>query len=121
MSRRPLRYVFPQLIPALLLLTGLCIQPFSAAAQTATPPPAYARSVSAIVKGMTVGQKVGQLFLIDFPGTDTSAGSDIADLITNYHVGGVLLKVSNQNIVTGADGTRELAVLNNRLQALAAI
>jgi beta-N-acetylhexosaminidase len=73
------------------------------------------------MKGMTVNQKVGQLFLIDFPGTDTSLNSDIADLITNYDVGGVLLKAANQNIVNGPDGTRNLADLTNRLQSLAAI
>jgi beta-N-acetylhexosaminidase len=90
-------------------------------AQTATPPPAYAKSVAALMKGMTVNQKVGQLFVIDFPGTDTSASSDIADLITNYRVGGVRLKASNQNVINGASGIRDLAELTNRLQALAAI
>ena len=121
MRRRQLRFATSQLLLTALLLCALLISPFSAAAQTVTPPPAYAKSVSTLMKAMTVNQKVGQLFLIDFPGTDTSASSDIADLITNYHVGGVRLKASNQNIVNGSAGTRDLADLTNRLQALAAI
>ncbi len=94
--------------------------PMTAAGQTATPPP-YARNVAAIVKGMTVNQKVGQLFMVSFPGTDTTPTSDIADLIINYHVGGVQLRAANQNITNGTDGTRQLAELTNRLQALAAV
>ena len=120
MRRRQLRFAFTQLLTA-VLLCALLASPFTVKAQTVTPPPAYAKSVESLIKGMTVNQKVGQLFLIDFPGTDTSAGSDIADLITNYHVGGVRLKAANQNIVNGAAGTHDLADLTNRLQALAAV
>ncbi len=121
MSPRPVLRTTPALVTSLLLLCSICASPFSVAAQTATPPPTYARTVAAIIKGMTVNQKVGQLFMIDFPGTDTSTNSDIADLITNYNVGGVRLKASNQNIVNGPDGTLNLAELTNRLQTLAAI
>ena len=121
MSRRQYCSVFSHLILTALVLCALLLSPFAASAQTATPPPAYARSVAAIIKNMTVNEKVGQLFLIDFPGTDTSATSDIADLITNYHVGGVSLKASNQNIVNGPNGARDAADLINRLQALAAM
>ncbi|MCL4504603.1 MAG: hypothetical protein M1140_01070 [Chloroflexi bacterium] len=70
---------------------------------------------------MSVDEKVGQLFLVSFPGTDTSQSSDIADLITNYRVGGVQLKASNQNVTNSSDGAYRLADLTNRLQTLAAI
>ncbi len=121
MRRRQLRFATSQLLLTALLLCALLVSPLTAAAQTVTPPPAYAQSVAALIKEMTVDQKVGQLFLIDFPGIDTSASSDIADLITNYHVGGVRLKASNQNIGNGITGTRDLADLTNELQVLAAI
>ncbi|HEY3290396.1 MAG TPA: hypothetical protein VGK87_09735, partial [Anaerolineae bacterium] len=90
-------------------------------AQTAAPPLPYAKTVASIIKGMTVNQKVGQLFMVDFMGSDASASSDIADLIMNYHVGGVQLHASNQNIVNGSDGTLHVAELTNKLQAIAAI
>ncbi|HDD61030.1 MAG TPA: hypothetical protein ENF22_00695 [Chloroflexi bacterium] len=40
---------------------------------------------------MTPEEKVGQLFLISFNGADTSSASAIFDLISNYHIGGVVL------------------------------
>ena len=70
---------------------------------------------------MSVAQKVGQLFLIQFEGDDTSAASDIADLIANYKVGGVQLKASRQNFANGPDGPRQVLTLTNRLQTLATL
>lgn len=46
---------------------------------------------------MTVEEKVGQLFVIAFVGRDTDPQSDIAQLITQYKVGGVVLLASNSN------------------------
>jgi beta-N-acetylhexosaminidase len=108
----------------LVVMVAFCqvlAAPMTARAQAATPPPLYARTVAAIIKGMTVNQKVGQLFMMSFPGTDTTQTSDIADLIINYHIGGVQVRAANQNITNGPEGTRQLAELNNRLQALAAV
>ena len=90
-------------------------------AQNATPPPPFARTTANILKGMSVNQKVGQLFMVSFPGTDAGITSDIADLIINYRVGGIQVLAANQNIVNGIDGTRQLAELTNRLQALSGI
>ncbi len=73
-----------------------------------------------MIAGMSVNQKVGQLFLISFPGSDVLPGSDIADLIINYRIGGVQLKAANNNIVNGPDVLSQVAEMTNRLQLLAA-
>lgn len=64
-------------------------------AQTPTPPP----QVQALLDSMTPEERVGQLFLVTFSGTDTSENSSIYDLIANHHVGGVILLAQNDNFV----------------------
>ena len=49
------------------------------------------------MEGMSVADKVGQLFLVTFQGYNTSAESDIATLVRDYRVGGVALLPSNGN------------------------
>jgi hypothetical protein len=46
---------------------------------------------------MTVADKVGQLFLVTFQGNDISDNSDIASLVRDYRVGGVVLLPANSN------------------------
>ncbi len=53
---------------------------------------AYAQLAS-----LTPEEKVGQLFLITFNGMDTAPTSPIYDLISNYHIGGVILDRDNDN------------------------
>lgn len=50
-----------------------------------------------LLKKLTPQEKVGQLFLVSFNGTDVSVQSQIYDLIVNQHVGGVVLTSSNDN------------------------
>lgn len=68
---------------------------------------------------MTPEEKVGQLFLVSFQGRDTGEDSQIRDLIFNYHVGGVILRRSNDNF-RGPDNTlAEAQSLINNLQLIA--
>ncbi len=71
---------------------------------------------------MSVAERVGQLFLVTFEGDQATLESDIADLITNYHVGGVVLSATNDNI-TGygnpANIPTQTAELTRNLQSLA--
>jgi beta-N-acetylhexosaminidase len=46
---------------------------------------------------MTPEERVGQLFLVSFTGTDVGPTSAIYDLIANRHVGGVVLMAANNN------------------------
>ena len=64
----------------------------------------------------------GQLFLVTFEGDQATFDSDIADLITNYHIGGVVLSASNDNITGYGDIANipsQTSELINNLQSLA--
>ena len=58
-----------------------------------------------LIQNMTPEEKVGQLFLVSFQGTDISEESQIYDLITNHHIGGIVLSAKNNNF-----SGRDLAV-----------
>ncbi|RMF20613.1 MAG: hypothetical protein D6765_16685, partial [Bacteroidetes bacterium] len=99
-------------LPALLiavLLANLFLPP--ALAQEPEDP------VAALMKELTVEEKIGQLFIVPFVGTETGPGSDIAVLIADYKVGGVVLQASNANFTNAPDTPRQIADLTNRLQA----
>jgi len=74
-----------------------------------------------ILNSMSAAERVGQVFLVPFVGDSALVDSDIADLILNYHVGGVVLLAENDNI-TGYDNLQnaptQLAELTNDLQRL---
>lgn len=79
----------------LTFLTSLLGPVTGARAQTPTPPP----QVRELLNAMTPEERVGQLFLVTFTGTDTGAGAPIHDLIANRHIGGVVLLSENDNFV----------------------
>jgi beta-N-acetylhexosaminidase len=89
-----------RLLRGLTLLTIIAslLGPVAGAqAQTPTPSP----QVQALLNSMTPEERVGQLFVVTFRGTDTSETSQIYDLIANQHVGGVMLSAENDNFVGG--------------------
>lgn len=77
--------------------------------------------IEAFLQQMTPEDRVGQLFVVAFSGNDLSASSDIATLIHQYRIGGVMLIPANANFTNakGTDTPREVATLTNQLQALA--
>ena len=58
----------------------------------------------ALLSDLTPQEKVGQLFLVTFKGTDTSEKSQIFSLVSQHYVGGVVLERKNDNF-TGNDTT----------------
>ena len=89
-----LRRLFHGLI-LLLVLASLLGPVTGAYAQTPTPPP----QVRALLNSMTPEERVGQLFLVTFTGTDTGEESQIYDLIASRHIGGVIMLAENDNFV----------------------
>ncbi len=73
----------------------------------------------ALLSAMSVEDRVGQLFLVAFIGNDPSPGTDIARLIRQDRIGGVVLLASNSNFVNDNDTPRQVARLANGLQELA--
>jgi beta-N-acetylhexosaminidase len=68
---------------------------FDVDAQTPLPP--SDKQIERILERLTPEEKIGQLFLVTFTGTDIGPESEIYNLITNYHIGGVVLLSSNNN------------------------
>src|SRR5689334_18224118 len=97
-----------------LLILGALLFTVPAKAQTATPP----SEVQSILNSMSPEERVGQLFLVTFNGTDTSDASQIYSLITNYHVGGVVLLTTNDNFVGAPDTIQQTSALIQGLQSI---
>lgn len=85
-----------------------------ASAQTPLPP-----AVRSLFDSMTPEQRVGQLFLITFTGTDVGEGSPIHDLIANRRVGGVVLAAGNDNFTAAPTTIPDAYHLIDDLQRLA--
>jgi len=100
----------------ILLLTILlaAFVPLPVRAQTPTPSP----EVAAILNSMTPEERLGQLFLVTFSGTDTSETSQIYTLMTQYHIGGVVLLAQNDNFAPAPDTVTQAQSLINNIQQL---
>jgi beta-N-acetylhexosaminidase len=72
----------------------------------------------ALLEKMTPEEKVGQLFLVSFSGTDISNQSTIFDLIVRHHIGGVMLSADNDNFVASPATLSEVNQLINGLQEI---
>ncbi|MBK8780276.1 MAG: hypothetical protein IPO22_00395 [Anaerolineales bacterium] len=97
----------------LLSIFLVTLAPVPVQAQTSTPPP----GIRLILDEMTPEERVGQLFLVTFNGTDTSVESQIYDLVTRYHVGGVVLMSENNNF-SGENTVVNAHALINELQRI---
>lgn len=104
-----------RLIVVLLLVLGFVIpQSISKAAPQAQELDARVKASETLAK-MSPAEKVGQLFLVTFNGTATDQTSNIYKLITQQHIGGVVLRADNDNFV-GPDGT--IAAAHTMIEAL---
>jgi len=99
----------PALLLALMLLMG-SLAP--ALAQPGDP-------AAQLLARMSPEARVGQLFIVTFPGTDTSEAAAIHTLITQDDIGGVLLRADLGNIVNEGDTPAQVAALTSELQRLA--
>ncbi len=72
-----------------------------------------------ILARMSVPQRVGQLFLVTFKGSDVGPNSDVAQLIRDWHVGGVVLAPENDNFRNEDDTPEAVTRLTNDLQTFA--
>jgi beta-N-acetylhexosaminidase len=81
---------------------------------------AQSSKVDAVLNAMTPEERVGQLFLVTFQGTETGQESQIYDLIANHHVGGVVLLADNDNFADAPDTVPAAQQLINALQSIEA-
>ena len=77
-------------------------------------------NAQALLAGLTPEERVGQLFLVSFNGPEAAPGtpnaSQIYDLVTNFHVGGVTLLAENDNFLGGDQTLTILQSLTDQLQ-----
>lgn len=97
----------------LLFIFMFSLAPVPTQAQTPMPP----ATVRLVLESMSPEERIGQLFLVNFTGVDTGTESQIYDLITRYHVGGVVLTAANDNFVSD-DTLTEASQLIEKLQRI---
>lgn len=81
-------------------------------------PGSQSTNVQALLAEMTPEERVGQLFLVTFRGTNTGPDTQIYDLIANHHVGGVILLAGNDNFLGSPDTVSAAYQLIRQLQAI---
>ena len=69
-----------------------------------------------ILNLMTPQEKVGQLFLVTFTGASAGDKTQVYDLITRHHIGGVVLRTENDNFVAAPDTVSNAYQLIAQLQ-----
>jgi beta-N-acetylhexosaminidase len=68
----------------------------------------------ALLQVMSAEEKIGQLFLVTFQGSEITEDSQIVNLISNYHIGGVVLLAENDNFTA----TETIANAKELIQSL---
>lgn len=102
------------------LLAGLSA-PFAQAAQAQVTEPQedYLAKARNLMVNMTPEERIGQLFLVSFKGTDIGPDSGIYQLITEHHIGGVVLRADNDNFTGPTDTVPQAAELVRGLHEIA--
>ncbi len=85
---------------ALLVVLALALAPVSGLAQGEVQP-SPEECAREVLARLSPEARVGQLFLVAFQGHDVSPESSIYTLVTQYHVGGMVLLRENDNIPAG--------------------
>ncbi len=105
------------LVLVVFWLTSLALVSYSPSQAGSVPAPLSPQEqAQSLLEAMTPQERVGQLFLVTFTGTDVSPDSQIYDLIVNHHIGGVVLQASQDNFTNGDQALQEVQTLTRQLQ-----
>jgi beta-N-acetylhexosaminidase len=119
MNHRNRRSPFYMLLVGILVLATI-LPVFSAPVQVHSQALSPAGQADQLLNQLTPEERIGQLFLVTFQGTDVGADSQIYDLIHSQHVGGVVLLARNDNIAPPDDNPqstpKQVASLIRQLQ-----
>jgi len=99
----------------LLLMTGH----LACAQESVAEERPHEAQVAELLAQMDARDRVGQLFLVTFVGDSAGGDTLIADLVLNYHIGGVVILSVNDNITDENDPPTQIAGLVNELQTRA--
>lgn len=99
-----------------LLLTSLIANPAVVLAAPSNQGNDPLSKAQALLETLSPEEKVGQLFLITFSGSQITQESQIYDLIYNYHIGGLVLRRDMNNFAAAPDTVSGLVNLVTDLQ-----
>ncbi|HSH03312.1 MAG TPA: hypothetical protein VLL52_12395, partial [Anaerolineae bacterium] len=111
--------IYRFLIFALLLFALALLNTTTVAGQTAVATNPYANQAQTILAQMSSAERVGQLFLITAPNYTLTPDSDLYQLITTYHVGGLMLQQDKGNFPPPPTATLTLGQFISDLQTVA--
>ncbi len=78
--------------------------------------PVQQQSAAILLQEMTPEERVGQLFLVTFNGSEVYETDLIYELVTQYHISGVVLDADHNNFISLPDTLPRLKSLTERLQ-----
>lgn len=109
-----------RLVILLLWLASNLTAALPARPASAQVAPGYAAEARLWLSQLTPAERVGQLFLVTFPSNELTPTSDITTLITDYHIGGVVLSAANGNLIGDTQSlSAQVYDLTTQLQTLA--
>lgn len=82
-----------------LLTVSLIPDPYLFSAHASNSSLIPSEAAAAQLENLSPEERVGQLFLVTFNGTDTSPSTPIYEFITKYHIGGLILDRDNDNFI----------------------
>ena len=103
------------IILSISILLTLLFPMFIKAAPLAQVPTPESRA-QALLDQLTPEERVGQLFLINFDGTELIEDNPLHTLITKNHIGGVILKQENDNFNDQDGLLNSIWALNQSIQ-----
>jgi beta-N-acetylhexosaminidase len=105
------------LVLVLFWLTSLALSTYTPGkAISGLAPLSPQEQAQSLLETMTPQERVGQLFMVTFNGTDVGSDSQIYDLIVNHHVGGVVFKASQDNIKNSDHFLQDIQNLTRQMQ-----
>lgn len=110
------RLLLSWMIVVLLVMAGP-VQPGQAVQRTLQDSPEVLRAREYLQR-LTPEERVGQLFVVSMQGTTINDRTQIYDLITNFHVGGVMLLRENDNFTSGSSAALDAYTLTSGLQQI---
>jgi len=78
--------------------------------------PSAEENALALLESLSPEERVGQLFVTTFQSMEVEANSQIHDLVVNHHLGGVILKASNNNFTYSQNELRDIIDMIRQLQ-----
>ena len=110
-----------RLIALFLLVSIIATQAISIRPVVASSPAQISSELQKaqdLLAKMSPEERVGQLFLVTYTGSDTGEESAIANLIENQHIGGVVLRADNDNFAAADSLPAAVQASINELQTL---